>query len=95
LLVIDEGQDLPLDFYRLCRLIGARTTVFADEYQRITDTQSTLAEIGTVLTDPKRYDLTATQRRTRQVADLSARFHVGRTRPRPPDREGPVPSLCA
>jgi superfamily I DNA/RNA helicase len=93
-LVIDEGQDLPLDFFRLCRLIGARTTVFADECQRLTDTQSTLAEIGTVLTGPNRHDLRVTHRTTRQVAALAARFHVGRTPPRVPDREGPVPSLC-
>jgi superfamily I DNA/RNA helicase len=92
-LVIDEGQDLPLDFYRLCRLIGARTTVFADEFQRITETQSTLAEIGTVLTGPNRHDLTATHRTSRQVANLAAHFHVGRTPPRLPDREGPLPSL--
>ncbi|MFD9975901.1 AAA family ATPase [Streptomyces sp. NPDC059017] len=92
-LVIDEGQDLPTDFYRLCHLMGARTTVFADEYQRITDTQSTLAEIATILAGAQRHDLTVTHRTTRQVATLAARFHVGRTPPNPPDREGPVPSL--
>ncbi|WP_416481821.1 ATP-binding domain-containing protein [Streptomyces sp. CL12] len=93
LLVIDEGQDLPLDFYRLCRLIGARTTVFADECQCITDTQSTLAEIGSLLTGPNRHDLTATHRTTRQVAALAARFHVGGARPALPARAGPTPSL--
>lgn len=93
LLVIDEGQDLPLDFYRLCRLIGARTTVFADECQRITDTQSTLAEIGSLLTGPNRHDLTATHRITRPVAVLAARFHVGGARPALPDLKGPTPSL--
>jgi hypothetical protein len=93
LLVIDEGQDLPLDFYRLCRLIGARTTVFADECQRITDTQSTLAEIGSLLTGPNRHDLPATHRTTRPVAALAARFHVGGAQPALPDRAGPTPSL--
>ncbi|MFF5856861.1 AAA family ATPase [Streptomyces sp. NPDC012751] len=93
LLVIDEGQDLPLDFYRLCRLIGTRTTVFADECQRITDTQSTLAEIGSLLTSPNRHDLTAIHRTTRQVAALAARFHVGGAPPALPEREGPTPPL--
>ncbi|MFE2015628.1 AAA family ATPase [Streptomyces sp. NPDC059491] len=92
-LVIDEGQDMPGDFYRLCRLIRARTTVFADECQRITDTQSTLAEIGTILSGPNRHDLTITHRTTHQVAALAARFHVGGSPPARPDRQGPVPSL--
>ncbi|MFE3591539.1 AAA family ATPase [Streptomyces niveus] len=93
LLVIDEGQDLPGDFYRLCRLLGARTTVFADECQRITDTQSTLAEIASRLTAASRYDLGGNHRNTRPVAALAARFHVGATAPPLPERDGPAPSL--
>lgn len=93
LLVIDEGQDLPSDFYRLCRLLGARTTVFADECQRLTDTQSTLAEIAAILKGQHRYDLTANHRNTRPVASLAARFHVGLTPPSLPERDGPAPVL--
>ncbi|MFG2935038.1 DNA helicase [Streptomyces sp. NPDC048282] len=92
-LVIDEGQDLPVDFYRLCLLIAARTTVFADECQRITDIQCTLAEIGTTLAGSIRHDLTVTHRTSRQVAALANHFHVGKNPPRLPDRQGPVPSL--
>ncbi|WP_431995840.1 AAA family ATPase [Streptomyces griseoflavus] len=35
-LVVDEGQDLPPEFYLLCRMLHARPTVFADECQRLT-----------------------------------------------------------
>ncbi|MFJ8928620.1 AAA family ATPase [Streptomyces sp. NPDC102364] len=44
-LVIDEGQNLPVAFYQLCRTLGIGVTVFADEEQRIGDDQSTLSEI--------------------------------------------------
>ncbi|MFE2269824.1 hypothetical protein ACFXB4_11335 [Streptomyces lavendulae] len=84
---------MPVDFYRPCRLIGARTTVFADECQRITDTQSTQAEIGTILAGSNRHDLTVRHRTTRQVAALAARLHVGGHPPALPDRQGPVPEL--
>ncbi|MGW1978432.1 DNA helicase [Streptomyces sp. NPDC001889] len=88
-LVLDEGQDLPVDFYRLCRLLGARVTVFADECQRITDTQSTLAEIAAVLGGPGRHDLTDNHRNTRPLAALAAHFHVGAVPPPLPERPGP------
>ncbi|MFE3180119.1 AAA family ATPase [Streptomyces violascens] len=91
--VVDEGQDLPRSFYRLCRLLGVPVTVFADECQRITDTQSTLDEISTALRDCARHELTTGHRTTRPVAALAARFHTGATPPPPPSRTGPVPRL--
>ncbi|GAA4598089.1 hypothetical protein GCM10023194_74710 [Planotetraspora phitsanulokensis] len=48
-LVVDEGQDLPREFYLVSTLIAENVTVFADENQRITDTQSTLEEIRSFL----------------------------------------------
>lgn len=44
-IVIDEGQDLPPELYRYLRLRNPQLTVFADEYQQLGDTQSTLEEI--------------------------------------------------
>ncbi|MFI1710938.1 DNA helicase [Streptomyces griseoruber] len=92
-LVVDEGQDLPPDFYRLCRLLGARATVYADECQRLTDTNSTLAEIARCLGRCPCLELDGNHRNTRQIASLAAHFHTGAGMPSLPDREGPPPRL--
>lgn len=92
-LVVDEGQDLPPQFYLLCRLLGARTTVFADECQRLTDTHSTLAEIAGNLGHCARHELDGNHRNTEQIASFAAHFHTGADAPVLPDRQGPPPRL--
>ncbi|MFG2847355.1 DNA helicase [Kitasatospora sp. NPDC048296] len=92
-LVVDEGQDLPVGFYRLCRILGSRTTVYADECQRLTDTNSTLTEISRALGNCTHHTLEGNHRNTRQIAEFAAHFHTGPTAPPLPDREGPTPRL--
>ncbi|WP_258564012.1 DNA helicase [Streptomyces himalayensis] len=92
-LVIDEGQDLPPEFYRLCRLLQARTTVFADECQRLTETNSTLAEITQRLGNCTRRELNGNHRNTHQIAAFAAHFHTGAGTPALPDRDGSPPRL--
>jgi superfamily I DNA/RNA helicase len=92
-LVVDEGQDLPPEFYRLCRLLGARTTVFADECQRLTETNSTLAEIAERLGRCTRHEIDGNHRNTRQIASFAAHFYTGTGLPASPGREGPPPRL--
>ncbi|MEE1831988.1 DNA helicase [Streptomyces sp. SP17KL33] len=92
-LVVDEGQDLPPGFYRLCRLLGARVTVFADECQRLTDTNSTLAEIAERLGRCDRHQVEGNHRNTYQIASFAAHFHTGAGSPPLPDRQGPPPRL--
>ncbi|MDX2682471.1 DNA helicase [Streptomyces soliscabiei] len=92
-LVVDEGQDLPPEFYRLSRLLGGRTTVFADECQRLTDTNSTLTEIAERLGRCTRLDLDGNHRNTRQIASFAAHFHTGAGLPVLPEHEGPPPRL--
>ncbi|MFJ3973816.1 DNA helicase [Streptomyces sp. NPDC090021] len=94
-LVVDEGQDLPPEFYRLCRMIGAPTTVFADECQRLTESRSTLEEIVQGLGRCSLHDLDSNHRNTRQTAELAAWFHTGRQPPALPGRDGPLPRLHA
>lgn len=94
-LVVDEGQDLPPAFYRLCRILGARTTVFADECQRLTTTHSTLAEVAGGLGRCFVHELHGNHRNTRQTAELAARFHTGSCPPELPGREGLLPRLHA
>ena len=76
-LIIDEGQDMPREFYFFVRQITDHLTVFADENQRIFEEQSTIADIRTWLSNPPEYRLTANYRNTRTIAELAARFYTG------------------
>jgi superfamily I DNA/RNA helicase len=75
--LIDEGQDMPPDFYLLLRSINSSLTVFADENQRITDQQSTLAEIRANTGICEVLKLTRNYRNTRPIADFAASFYTG------------------
>lgn len=95
-LVVDEGQDLPKEFYLLCRQLAADVTVFADDNQRIGDDQSTLPEIQNALgSSTRRWRVPVNYRNTRQIADLASCFHCGSAEDLPPAsiRLGPTPTL--
>ncbi|WP_328641417.1 AAA family ATPase [Streptomyces canus] len=91
-LVVDEGQDLSPGFYRLVRIAAASVTVFADECQRLTETNSTLTEITDALgRSTARAEVGGNHRNTREIAALAERFRIGGTRPSLPFRSGPLP----
>ncbi|NYI03817.1 AAA family ATPase [Allostreptomyces psammosilenae] len=93
-LVVDEGQDVPVGFYRLVRLAAASVTVFADECQRLTETNSTLSEITDALgRSTGRVEIGGNHRNTRQIAALAEHFHTGGTRPELPFRSGSLPDV--
>ncbi|MGW2009382.1 hypothetical protein [Streptomyces nigrescens] len=76
-LVIDEGQNLPLGFYQLCRVLGVDVTVFADENQRIGDEQSTLFEMRRMLAaGAEPLVLPENHRNSREIAMLAAEFRI-------------------
>ncbi len=77
-LIIDEGQDLPVQFFDYVRQFVARTvTVFADEDQALTNQRSTLGDIKRAagLDDP--IMLSGNHRNTPEVARLAEHFHTG------------------
>lgn len=92
-LVVDEGQDLPVGFYRLCRLANARVTVLADECQTITESRSTAGEIRTALA-AEEVRMSGNHRNTRPIAELAEHFRLGGPAPRLPHRPGPLPVLA-
>ena len=94
-LIIDEGQDMPREFYFFVKQITDHLTVFADENQRIFEEQSTIADIRTWLGNPPEYLLTANYRNTRTIADLAARFYTGLQTgiPNPPVRGEHEPKI--
>jgi RNA polymerase sigma factor (sigma-70 family) len=47
--VVVQGQQLPVEFYSLLRLIGVDTTVFVDPVQSVDEEESTLGEIAEAL----------------------------------------------
>ncbi|MFE0919320.1 AAA family ATPase [Streptomyces nigra] len=91
-LVIDEGQDLSPGFYRMARLAAASVTVFADECQRLTDTNSTLTEIADALgRSTQRVAITGNHRNSREIVSLAEHFRTGGARPDLPFRSGNRP----
>ncbi|GEB50339.1 AAA family ATPase [Streptomyces cacaoi] len=93
-LVIDEGQNLPIGFYQLCRLLGLDITVFADENQRIDSEQSALSEIRRALGIRSPIVLRENHRNSRAIAALASAFHVrGDSEVAVPTRAGPIPTL--
>ena len=77
-LVVDEGQDLPVGFYRYVSQYVAETmTVFADEDQAISGERTIREQIKTAtgLDDP--IILQNNHRNSREVARLAEHFHGG------------------
>ncbi|MGI5353389.1 ATP-binding domain-containing protein [Streptomyces sp. CA-250714] len=95
-LVIDEGQRLPVDFYRWCRILGVEVTVFADEKQEIGDDQSTVSEIHReIAAQAPPLVLRGNHRNSREIAMLASEFHegAGDEAPLPPKRAGRTPTV--
>lgn len=77
-LIVDEGQDLPVDFFRYtARFVAKTLTVFADQDQAIGDRHTTLEQIkgATGLDDP--IILQNNHRNTPEVARVAEHFHSG------------------
>ncbi|GAA0947040.1 hypothetical protein [Actinocorallia libanotica] len=93
-LVVDEGQDLSPGFYRMARLAAASVTVFADECQRLTETNSTLAEIADALgRSTGRVEIAGNHRNSREIASLAERFRTSGTQTEAPFRSGTLPMV--
>ena len=101
-LVIDEGQDMPPQFYRMLVEFGyTRFFVAADQNQQITEQHSSRLDIETEL-DIDTADvivLKCNYRNSTPVARLARAFHTGDPANPPPelplDRPGPVPLLLS
>lgn len=100
-LVIDEGQDMPPQFYRALVALGfERFFVAADQNQQITDTHSSRTDIETELfIDTKDViELRENYRNSTPIAKLARAFYTGDPASPPPalpDRRGVVPQLIS
>lgn len=75
--LIDEGQDIPRDFYIIIKCISKSIAVFADDNQRITDQQSTIAEICAATGIRQVLRLTKNHRNTQSIAEFAFSFYTG------------------
>lgn len=76
-IIVDEGQDMPKEFYMVLSVISESLTIFADENQRIMKHQSTIAEIRAASQVQDILMLTMNYRNTREIAEVSASFYAG------------------
>jgi len=93
-LIIDEGQDLPPNFYKILPKIAQSVTVFADENQTLSDQNSSLDQIQASLNLGKGEvkKLTKNYRNCRDIAVLSSKFYTGASTgiPTLPERKCPT-----
>jgi DNA helicase IV len=96
-LIIDEGQDIPKQFYTLARMFATNITVFADENQIITEKASRIDDIraygGFGATTHR---LNRNYRNTKEIAAVSDVFATSSTTgvADPPTRSGPTPTFA-
>ncbi|MCY4489365.1 MAG: ATP-binding domain-containing protein [Deltaproteobacteria bacterium] len=95
-LVIDEGQDMPLQFYESLVNLGFENFfVTADQNQQITDDNSSRQDIenGLGVNTPDVKELTWNYRNRYPVARLAREFYTGDPASPPPDLPSPGPSV--
>ena len=93
--LVDEGQDLALDFYRLSRFLSKNITVFADENQQLSDQNTTIDEIAKAINPKERLELKRNYRNTVEIARVAATYYAGSPTgiPELPTRHGEQPTL--
>lgn len=78
LVVVDEGQDFPPEFFCYARRhIAGVLSVFADEEQALSERQTTLLQIKQAGGLPDPILLSANHRNSAAIAALAAHFHAG------------------
>lgn len=94
-LLVDEGQDLPLDFFRLSRFFAKNMTVFADENQQLWDQNTTIDEIAKAVRPKEQMELRRNYRNTAEIAAVAAKYYSGSPTGMPdlPTRHGEQPTL--
>ena len=75
--IVDEGQDMPREFWQFIGTVTKTVTVFADENQIITDNNSTVNQIMAVAGIQHRHHLQLNFRNTPAIARVAGHFYIG------------------
>lgn len=79
-LVVDEGQDLPNQFYQyMVKHVASNFSIFADEDQTITKLRSSLRQIKAMTGLEEPIILNGNHRNTPHIASVAQHFFVGNT----------------
>ncbi|MEA1897587.1 MAG: AAA family ATPase [Bacteroidota bacterium] len=96
-ILIDEGQDMPPEFYDFMYRHFQKIFVSADENQQLCETNSSIKEIKERLEieKDKLFSLSKNYRNTRQIAQLAEKFYCGTAAESPelPEENGEIPLL--
>ncbi|MFI7287203.1 hypothetical protein ACIBRY_11240 [Streptomyces anulatus] len=94
-LVVDEGQNLPPQFYELCNILKNPMTVFADSTVGVEEGQTPPAEIERKMRPTGTVAIQGNHRNSREIAVLAEYFGVRSTKMEPeyPTRSGEIPHL--
>ena len=97
-IIIDEGQDLPKEWYIFSRRTCSQITVFLDTNQTITSDieHATAQQVKDYIESPRDYKVTQNHRNTKQIAKLSQHYFKGNPQnlpTLPEDKEGPIPEI--
>ncbi|MEU2093544.1 sigma-70 family RNA polymerase sigma factor [Nocardia beijingensis] len=90
--VVVHGQQLPIEFYAVLRLLGVAATVFIDPVQSVDESGTSLNELVTVLGPQTPTMLRDGSDSTRQICEFLGHFE-GHFHLNAPCRNGPRPSL--
>ena len=78
-LVVDEGQDLPEEFFKYAnQYVANAVTVFADDDQALSDRRTTLEQIKQAADLPDPIILRRNHRNAPEIARVAEHFHGGR-----------------
>lgn len=76
-LLVDEGQDMSVGFYRIAQWVCTNITVFADENQKLRDENTTLSEIERNIAGREHLVLRRNYRNSLEIARLASWFYSG------------------
>ena len=73
-IVVDEGQDISIDFYKLIVKLSSYVTVFTDPNQSLFNNSITIPEILNILKKESYYTLTLNYRNSKKIVDFTRKY---------------------
>lgn len=78
-IVIDEGQDIDINFYKFIVKISSNVTIFLDPNQSLFEDPVTLPDLLKIVNKQSYYTLTLNYRNSKNIADYTRRYAVDKS----------------